>query len=190
MNAPSPLSGFKPHKLSVDDVLTLERSGAFAGLPRLELLDGTLYEMSPQTSLHVRVRNRLTFRLQSRIVELGLPCEAFSEATISIGPNHAPEPDVVISNMPDADGYYPVSSILLAVEVAVTSLQSDLTFKKSLYASAAIPEYWVVDAEAQLIHIFWSPNGTGYVNSKAIAIGASLASQTITGLSVETSGLV
>ena len=190
MNAPSPLSGFKPHKLTVDDVLTLERGGAFAGLPRLELLDGTLYEMSPQTSLHVRVRNRLTFRLQSRIVELGLPYEAFSEATISIGPNHAPELDVVISNMPEVDGYYPVSSILLAVEVAVTSLQSDLTFKKSLYATAGIPEYWVIDAEAQMIHLFWSPSGAGYADCKSIAISAPLSSQTITGLTVETNGLV
>jgi hypothetical protein len=69
MNAMLPHAELKPHKLTVDNLLLLDRGGAFVGIPRVELLDGTLYEMSPQTSPHVRVRNRLKFRLQSRIVE-------------------------------------------------------------------------------------------------------------------------
>jgi hypothetical protein len=70
MNAMLPLAELKPHKLTVDDLLLLDRGGAFVGMPRVQLLGGTLYEMSPQTSPNVLVRNRLTFRLQSRIVDL------------------------------------------------------------------------------------------------------------------------
>jgi hypothetical protein len=42
MNAPLPLASLTPHKLTVDELLILEQGGAFAGLPRVELLDGTL----------------------------------------------------------------------------------------------------------------------------------------------------
>lgn len=189
MNAVPSLQNLKPHKLTVDEVLTLERGGAFAGLPRMELLDGTLYEMSPQSSPHVRARNRLTFRLQSKILELALPYEAFSEATIRIGANHAPEPDIVISDTPEADGYYPASSILLAVEISLTSLPIDLAFKKSLYAGAGIPEYWVVDVEGGCVHQFWFPKGEDYCESRVVQIGDRLHSVTIADLSVETAGL-
>jgi Uma2 family endonuclease len=190
MNAVLPLQSLKPHKLTVDDLLTLERGGAFDGLPRMELLDGTLYEMSPQSSPHVRARNRLTFRLQCRIVELALPFEAFSEATIKIGSNHAPEPDVVISKTPEVDGYYPSSCILLAVEVAVTSMQTDMGYKKPLYAAAAIPEYWIVDVDAAQIIQFWSPEGEDYRETRTIPFGDMIECATIPDLMISTTGLI
>ncbi|MEY2927945.1 MAG: hypothetical protein RL367_2422 [Pseudomonadota bacterium] len=190
MNAVSPLQSLKPHKLTVDDILTLDRGGAFAGLPRMELLDGTLCEISPQTSPHVRARNRLMFRLQSRIIELALPFEAFSEATIKIGSNHAPEPDVVISDKPDVDGYYPASCILLAVEVAVTSMRTDMGYKLPLYAAAAIPEYWIVDVDAAQIIQFWSPLGENYRDTRKVGFGEPVECATIPGLRIATAGLV
>ena len=190
MNAPSPLSGFKPHKLTVDDVLTLERSGAFAGLPRLELLDGTLYEMSPQTSRHVVAKNELGFRLRMAVQESGAPLSVLIEPTLRTDDNSAPEPDIAILTQLRVEGYYPASLVRLAVEVAVTTIDTDLRYKKALYAAAGIPEYWVVDVEAACVHVFWSPLVGAYGESRTVPIGASLASQTITGLSVETSGLV
>jgi Uma2 family endonuclease len=125
-----PFAELKPHKLTVDDLLLLDRGGAFVGMPRVELLGGTLYEISSQTSPHVLARNRLTFRLQSRIVDLDLGFEALSEATIKIDSTHAPEPDIVITSVARVDGYYPASLILLAVEVAVGSVRNDNHYKK------------------------------------------------------------
>lgn len=175
--------------MTVDELLRFERIGAFEGLPRMELLDGVLYEMSPQTSAHVRARNRLTVRLQNRIVELGLPCEAFSEATIRIAETHAPDPDIIVCNAPDLEGIYPASSVLMAVEVSITTLRTDLNYKKALYASAGIPEYWVVDVDAGRIHQFWSPDGEDYAHSRVCGIGDRLESLTIAGLAVESDGL-
>ena len=40
------------------------------------------------------------------------------------------------------------------IEVAETSLAYDRRTKPALYASAGIPEYWVVDAEAEAIEIY------------------------------------
>jgi Uma2 family endonuclease len=190
MNAMLPLAELKPHKLTVDDLLLLDRGGAFVGMPRVELLDGTLYEMSPQTSPHVLVRNRLTFRLQSMIVDLDLGFEALSEATIKIDPTHAPEPDIVITSVARVDGYYPASLILLAVEVAVSSVRNDKHYKKMLYAAAGISEYWVVDVEAETITQFWSARGDAYENERVVAFGEPLTSTTIPGLQIETDRLI
>jgi Uma2 family endonuclease len=190
MNAALPLQNLKPHKLTVDDLLTLERGGAFAGLPRMELLDGTLYEMSPQTSPHVVAKNRLTFRLQCKILERGLACEALSEATVSLNANYAPEPDIIISSTPIVDGYYPVSALMLVAELAVTSLQTDMKYKKSLYAAAGVPEYWMVDVEAEQIIQFWSAEREDYLETRTVSFGDTIECATIPGLQVETSGLI
>jgi Uma2 family endonuclease len=50
-------------------------------------------------------------------------------------------------------------AVLLAVEVAHTSLQYDLTTKAELYAAAGIPEYWVLDLEGRVLHVFRTRNG-------------------------------
>ncbi len=189
MNAVLPIPDLKPHKVTVDELLAFQRSGAFDGLPRMELLNGTLYEMSPQTSPHFLAKNRLTFRLQSKIVALGLPYEALSEPTITVGPTNAPEPDIIVSDMPEVDGYYPATSVLIAIEVSLSTLNADLTFKKLLYSNAKIPEYWVVDVDANRIHQFWSPEGEDYQESRIVPFGQDIASQTIPGISVSTDGL-
>ena len=190
MNVATSLSELKPHKISTALLQSFMDSGALDGLPRMELLEGTLYEMSPQRSPHVLAKNRLTYRLQAKILELSLPYEALSEPTIALGPNSAPEPDIIICNAPESEGFYPASSVLLAVEVSLTSVQTDLGYKKALYAAAGIPEYWVVEVEAARIHVFWSPEGEAYLESRIVAIGEALRCQTIPGISVDTNGLV
>lgn len=57
MNALHPAPDLKPHKMTVEELLGLEQRGAFADLPCLELLEGILYEMSPQKSPHVLAKN-------------------------------------------------------------------------------------------------------------------------------------
>jgi Uma2 family endonuclease len=189
MNASLSITDLKPHRMTVDELLAFERSGALAQMPRIELLEGTLYEMSPQTSAHFLAKNRLTFRLQSRILELGLPLEALSEPTISIGTSSAPEPDIIVCNMPNVDGFYPASSVLLAVEISVSTLNIDLNFKKVLYAEAGIPEYWVVEVEKGRIHQFWLPKGETYEEVQVVEFDTPISSKCISGLEVVTSGL-
>ncbi|MFM9851556.1 MAG: Uma2 family endonuclease [Sphingomonadaceae bacterium] len=190
MNAPHPITDLTPHRLNVTEVLAFAQCGAFDGLPRMELLDGTLYEMSPQKSPHILAKNRLTFRLQIKILQLDLPYEALCEATIVAGETSLPEPDVIICSTPIVDGFYPSASVMLAVEVSSTTLQTDLRFKKALYAGVGIPEYWVVEVEASRIHIFWHPEGEDYQEARIIQIGEPLTSATIPGLSIDSDGLI
>jgi Uma2 family endonuclease len=190
MNAQLPASELKPHKLTVDELRAFESSGAFAGLPRMELLDGTLYEMSPQTSRHVVAKNELGFRLRIAVQEMGLPLAVLIEPTLSAFATSAPEPDIAILSQLRVEGYYPASLVRLAVEVAVTTVDTDLRYKKSLYAKAGIPEYWVVEVDAAMIHAFWRPQSGVYLEQRLVSIGDPIASASIPGLNVETVGLI
>jgi Uma2 family endonuclease len=190
MNAAAPLSAFKPHKLTVEDVLTLERGGAFVDLPRMELLDGMLYEMSPQTSRHVVAKNELGFKVRLAVIDSGMPLSVLIEPTLFTDATSAPEPDIAVLSQLRVESYYPADLVKLAVEISVTSVEIDLGYKKALYANAGIPEYWVVEVDAARIHIFWSPDCGIYRESDIIAIGKPLSSMTIPGIIIDTNGIV
>lgn len=70
-----------------------------------------------------------------------------------------PEPDVSVLRGKRSDylAEPPPATALLAVEVALTSLTYDLTTKAELYAAAGIPEYWVLDLEGRVLHVFRDP---------------------------------
>ena len=54
--------------------------------------------------------------------------------------------------------------MLLVIEVADTSLRYDQTVKLRLYARAGIPEYWIVDANTEMLEIYRSPSGERYAD--------------------------
>jgi hypothetical protein len=58
-----------------------------------------------------------------------------------------------------------------------------------LYASRAIPEYWVVDLPSRLPHLLWAPGSNGYAEHRRIKLGERVEAVTIAGLAVETAGL-
>jgi len=67
----------------------------------------------------------------------------------------------------------------LVIEVADTTLASDLDLKKHLYAELGIPEYWVIDVVASRIFLF-SLGGDGiYQEVQKSAILNSLSGQLI-----------
>jgi Uma2 family endonuclease len=69
-----------------------------------------------------------------------------------------PEPDVsVVRGSPRDHMTDGPLAVLLAVEVAHTSLQYDLTTKAELYSTAGIQEYWVLDLEGRVLHVFRDP---------------------------------
>jgi Uma2 family endonuclease len=67
---------------------------------------------------------------------------------MDIGPADEPEPDVAVLREYKAEyrKRHPTGEETeLVVEIADSSLASDLSIKRRLYARAGVPEYWVVD---------------------------------------------
>jgi Uma2 family endonuclease len=162
--------------LTADEFDQMVERGAFDHLNRkIELFRGELREMNPAGPIHDDLISYL----------INWSARATSPDTIMVtsqtGLNLAelesrPEPDLMWLRTKRYRGHHPsASDVLLAVEVSYSSLQSDLTEKAELYAEAGIVEYWIVDANAQCVHIFRSPTQRLYADRSIATIGQSLS---------------
>jgi Uma2 family endonuclease len=90
-----------------------------------------------------------------------------------------PQPDLALL-APRDDSYsaaHPTAAnILLAIEVADTTLAFDIETKVPLYARAGIPEVWVVDVNEQAIRVCRDPSANGSKTSFTVAGEGSVAS--------------
>ena len=190
MNAPQALTERQVAKLTVDDFLLLDRSGAFAAYRKTELINGTIVFVNAQYGRHLRVKIRLLRRLSDACDGLGGGLEAWSEGSIDMAPDSMPEPDLFITNATPPDAPVPAASVILICEVADSTVKDDLGEKAELYARRGIPEYWVVDLPAGLIHQMWSPSAAGYAERHECKLGDRIDAATVAGLGVDTAGLV
>jgi len=73
------------------------------------------------------------------------------------------------------DGYAtraPVpEDVLLAIEVAQSSLRFDLRVKVPLYARAKLHEVWIIDGEAERLHAFDQLVDGAYARARELAAG-------------------
>src|SRR4051812_16188897 len=78
-----------------------------------------------------------------------------SEPTLQFADNVIAEPDIAVflrAAIPESSAGFvrlPTGSVMLVVEIAVTSLRGDKTRKAALYARHGVRELWVVDANEQ-----------------------------------------
>jgi Uma2 family endonuclease len=171
-------------KLGVDDFYRLYEVGAFAGLGRVELLDGEILSLSPQARPHLRVKTSLFIALHAAVREAYPNLTVFSEGTIVMSEHDAPDPDVFVTDDPGGMGFVPGNSVPLVAEVSDTTLRSDLGRKAKLYAAAGIAEYWVADVNARVIHRMWSPSPSGYRERDETSFGKPLTSISLPGVEV------
>lgn len=70
-----------------------------------------------------------------------------------------PEPDVAVLREPfnRIDGKAKPEDILLLIEVADTTLETDTSVKKALYARSGISDYWVVDIQHRRVLVYRRP---------------------------------
>ena len=138
---------------------------------RVMLLEGEIYEMSPQNSPHSTAIGLLHHALTSETdthVRVQMP--------LYLGPSSDPEPDlaVVAGGLRDYVQEHPRSA-LLVVEVADSSVAFDCGRKAKLYARYAIPEYWVLDLPGRRVHRHTQPHELGYEAVEVVPESGSLA---------------
>lgn len=132
--------------------------GIFNEDERLELLDGLLVEMSPINPRHAVCVDKL-----SRVINHLLYNKAWIrvQAPITIeGRSSQPQLDVTVAFLqPEVyeERHVKAGEIFLLVEVADSSLYGDQTDKQELYASAGIPEYWIVNLVDNQLEVYQEP---------------------------------
>ena len=163
--------------------------GAFDHLPRVELREGLLYQMNPQYFPHGAAKADLIEALASALTLLALPLRVLSEVSVRVSEAELPMPDIFLVRRARFRAAVPVDHVHLVVEVSDTTLADDLGRKRSLYAQAGIPEYWVVDLNARVILQHWQPEDDTFGHSAVVPFGRDLESATLLGLVVSTAAL-
>lgn len=121
--------------------------GELDALKRVELMDGALIMMSPQTAWH---RTMITRILRSLETQLPPELAATSEMDIRLGQRQRPVPDVAVITAAAAEDlsrtYYEPVEVVLAVEVvSEESVVRDRERKPELYAGAGIGYFWRIE---------------------------------------------
>lgn len=161
-------------RLAPDEYDRMIANGAFEGINRrIELIRGELREMSPAVPVHEDYIDFLN-RWSSRVTSAD-DCVIRIRSSIDLGDSR-PEPDLTwlkpgryVTRRPRAD------DVLLLVEVADSSLPSDLGEKAELYAESGVAEYWVVDAPGKRVHTFTSADGSKFQDLQTFALDESIS---------------
>jgi Uma2 family endonuclease len=164
--AAAPATTLPLHRLDVDTYNRIVASGALEG-EHVELLDGTIVDMSPQSPSHAAVVEKLTrhFAAAPGRLRVQLPLE--------VRPDSEPEPDLAIIEEPAMPGQHPRTATLV-IEVAISSQPIDRNVKARLYARADIPTYWLIDVPAQTVAVHTKPGEQGYQSIKPYGRGETV----------------
>jgi Uma2 family endonuclease len=130
--------------------LRLAAEGLFDN-QRVERIDGEIIEMTAQNEPHIDMISRL---LRLLIPQIPTTHQLRCQAGLTIG-NSDPEPDFAIITLPKPAQGAPTTPPLV-IEVADSSLALDRK-KADLYASAAIPEYWIINLQSRQIERYTDP---------------------------------
>src|SRR4051794_34704275 len=154
--------------LTVDDFDRMVEAGILGPGDRVELLNGQLAEMSPHSPEHSGI---LQWLAEQFIGAIGRDVASVRvQLPLRFVPVSEPEPDIAIVPAGRYTREHPTSAMLV-IEVAKTSLPTDLGTKAEIYAAAAVPEYWVVDLAARCVHVHASPGADGYGSTQRITGG-------------------
>jgi Uma2 family endonuclease len=152
--------------LSVDQYHQMISNGILREGDSIELIDGVLVRKDradkggdamshgPRHAFSVK-RLQRPFR---KVEEYGY--HLHSQLPVTLGGIQEPEPDlaVVRGRDEDYDSRHPgPADIAAIIEVSDSSLTLDRTTKQRLYASAAIPVYWIVNLVESKIEVYEDP---------------------------------
>jgi Uma2 family endonuclease len=180
--------GLKRRAFTVEDVRRMIDAGIIAEDERIELIGGELVVMAAKGYAHEFVRLALSERLSDARPK-GL--RVASEPTLQFADNTILEPDIAVfpraSFRQSNTGFVqlPEGSVLLLVEIAVTSLRGDKTRKAPLYARHNVRELWVVDANERKASVYTGPTVDGWSSTVELGPDDPLTTQAMPGLVIK-----
>ena len=170
------------HRLTVDDFAKMCEVGILSADDRVELIDGELVEMPPMGSEHAGIVNELASALFGI---LGSSVRLRVQSSVQLTRYTQPEPDLAVVNRDSRlylRGHPQPGDILIAIEVADSSLKFDREQKMPRYAAAGVPEAWLVDVRARTITVYIDPTKKGYQASRTLEWAEELDATAVDGL--------
>ena len=167
----------QPRRFNAAEFHRMTAAGIFREDDRIELLQGEIIEMTPIGPRHAACVMRLTTLLGRTIGNRNF---LSVQNPVQLDDDNELYPDITILR-PRAEDYNQAlprpADVLLLIEVADTSLESDRNLKIPEYARAGIPEVWLVDIVNSQVFAYAGPTTSGYGSIQQIGAGELQSSQ-------------
>ena len=158
---------------SVAEIEAMVAAGIIPENERFELIGGEVVPMSPKGARHEMVKIELNEHFQqSRPKGVRIA----PETTLRLDDKAFLEPDFCVFPRAISPGDMRGYDVLLAIEVADSSLSYDRGRKIGIYAAYGIPEVWVIDVNTLVTRVHRRLGGEGYAQVFEVAAEDSVAS--------------
>jgi Uma2 family endonuclease len=169
------------------DISRMVETGVLGAKERIELVEGEIVVMAAKGFAHELIKNALNLaiaRALPKSLSLGV------EMTVQFTDHTILEPDLVVFErralIKSEANFSQVHSggVLLAIEVAATSLNYDMKLKSLLYAGFNVREFWVVDANERVTWIHTAPRADGWASIFKRGPADDLTTPTLPGFTI------
>jgi Uma2 family endonuclease len=155
---------------TVDEYYQMAKIGILHPDEKVELIAGQIIRnMTPQGSFHAAAITR-TNRLFNQPTQPRFLVR--SQLPIQLDNRSEPEPDIALvkSDRLDYDDRHPkAEEVYLIIEIADSTLKTDLTLKKQVYAEANIADYWILDLAKRQLYVYRQPTEDGYQQEQILS---------------------
>jgi Uma2 family endonuclease len=144
-------------RFTVDEYYAMAAAGILSEDDRVELIEGEIIQMAAIGSQHAACVGRLNRIL---VEQTGSSAVVWPQNPVRLSDLSEPQPDLAVLRPRDDfySGKHPgPADTLLLVEVSDSTLGYDRGVKIPLYATAGIPEVWIVDVEHRLVEVYAGP---------------------------------
>ena len=145
-------------------------------LPRYELHEGKLHIVAEPTLDHQHLTKLLIRDLSEQIEDAGAGY-VFPPVDVVLSDNTTVAPDIVVVRAEKAGILHPLriyGAPDIVVEALSTNRGDDLVRKRQLYADAGVPEYWILDGDADALTQLQLGDDGVYQESAVLTIGDTL----------------
>jgi Uma2 family endonuclease len=144
---------------------------------KLELVEGVIVHVGPAQTPHAFYQSQALLRLSNAFGDPNpdgwMP---LVELTVRLNGYTVRDPDIaVVRNPAGKTGAGIPDDVLMLVEIAYTTLRTDLLQKCQNYARAGVPHYWVVDVEGREVHIMHRPHEDDYLDKIVVPFGREIS---------------
>ena len=154
--------------ITMEQLHQMIRSGILNDGDPIELIDGLLVRKDRSArGDNLMTHNPRHALLVKRLLRLFMaPCESAGcyvqvQLPVTLNDINAPEPDIAVVRGTEedyADRHPGPADLPLLIEVADSSIGTDRSTKQRLYATAGVPQYWLVNLPELQVEVYEQPD--------------------------------
>jgi Uma2 family endonuclease len=143
----------RTHRFSREEYYQMEESGIFQD-KRVELIEGIIFDMAPQKSLHYQTIEKVAEVLMKAFGENHW---VRHQGPLRLPDDTEPEPDITVVIGRRENYHEHPNAALLVVEISDSTLKFDRGKKARIYARAGITDYWIINLTEGCVEVMRDP---------------------------------